>query len=84
MICETCGEDITGYIHSTLDGVTCTAFKKQRPARTPEEIQAKLAAIQAAEPIEDDYIAGIFDGACAVLGWVLGKTETCELGGKEL
>ncbi len=28
---------------------------------------------------ENDYTAGILDGACAVLGWILGKSQDMEI-----
>ena len=45
-------------------------------------ISAKLTELHAVAEQDVDYVAGILDGACAALNWVMGKTPTLEWTGK--
>lgn len=56
-------------------------YSEIHEARTQTEIRNRLTGIQAFMPVENDYIAGMLDGACAALGWTLGKTDKMDLGG---
>ncbi len=88
------GDNNWQYILPEKDACTeCAAFAAGTHAslpvhsardtrRTPTEIRAKLIALQAAPAQDVDYVAGMLDGACSALGWVLGKTGDIEWGGK--